>query len=174
MKRPWDINEFCARVHKLNAKWWQDLHTGKPIQRSNYELLALVISELAECLEGERKGLMDDHLPHRRMAEVEMADAYIRLADYTAGFGYNLSLEDPVVKHPEGGKGDALFFIMEEICPIYAHPEYHLAEAFAMIEGYCDKYGYDLFGAIEEKLAYNAVRKDHTHEARKAAGGKAF
>ena len=38
----------------------------------------LTISEIAEAMEGERKNLMDDHLPHRKMAEVEIADAYIR------------------------------------------------------------------------------------------------
>ena len=47
-------------------------------------------SEISECLEGVRKGLMDDHLPHRRMEEVEMADALIRILDYCGGFGLDL------------------------------------------------------------------------------------
>ena len=44
-------------------------------------MLALVHSEISEALEGYRKGLMDDHLPHRHMCEVELADAMIRIAD---------------------------------------------------------------------------------------------
>ena len=45
------------------------------------ELLALVHAEISEALEGHRKRLMDDHLPHRPMIEVELADAVIRIAD---------------------------------------------------------------------------------------------
>lgn len=78
----------------------------------------LIVSEVSEAMEGERKDLMDDKLPHRKMAEVELADALIRILDYAAGFGY------------------------------------------------------DLEGAYQEKMAYNKVRKDHTHEARQAANGK--
>lgn len=69
-------------------------------------------------MEGERKDLMDDKLPHRRMAEVELADTLIRILDYAAGFGY------------------------------------------------------DIGGAVSEKLAYNATRHDHTYEARATANGK--
>jgi hypothetical protein len=37
---------------------------------------------------------------------------------------------------------------------------------------YCAAYGYDLLGAYEEKMAFNAVRLDHQVEARRAANGK--
>ena len=50
----------------------------------------LIVSEVAEAMEGERKDLMDDKLPHRKMAEVELADALIRIFDYAGGHGYNL------------------------------------------------------------------------------------
>lgn len=50
----------------------------------------LIVSEVAECMEGERKDLMDTHLTHRKMAEVELADILIRVFDYAAGFGYDL------------------------------------------------------------------------------------
>ena len=43
--------------------------------------LALIHSEISEALEGARKDLMDDHLPHRKMLEVELADAVIRILD---------------------------------------------------------------------------------------------
>ena len=50
----------------------------------------LMVSELAEAMEGERKSLMDDKLPHRKMAEVELADALIRIFDYAAAYNYDI------------------------------------------------------------------------------------
>lgn len=88
--QPIDLNELAERVHQSNIKWWQDMDTLLPIKRNKGELLALIHSEISECLEGERKGLMDDKLPHRKMAEVELADALIRILDYAAGFGYDI------------------------------------------------------------------------------------
>lgn len=115
-----NLNELSQTVHAANIKWWQDIKTGQPIQRNKGELLMLIVSEVSEAMEGERKGLMDDKLPHRKMAEVELVDAIIRILDYAGGFGY------------------------------------------------------DLQGAFDDKMAYNAQREDHKHEARQAAGGKKF
>ena len=41
--------------------------------------LMLIVSELAEGMEGHRKGLMDDKLPQHLMLHVELADAAIRI-----------------------------------------------------------------------------------------------
>lgn len=82
--------------------------------------ISLIHSELSEALEGDRKGLKDDHLPSRDMAEVELADAVIRIAD---------------------------------------------------LAGYM---GYDLGGAVMEKLEYNKNRADHKRENREKAGGKKY
>ncbi len=84
------INRIAQRVHEANRKWWIDLNTGEPIVRNRSEQLMLIVSELAEAMEGERKDLMDDKLSHRKMAEVELADALIRILDYAAGHGYDL------------------------------------------------------------------------------------
>lgn len=114
------INALVERIYQGNVKagWWSDLTTGKPKERNDGELLMLIVTEVAEAMEGVRKNLMDDKLPHRKMAEVEMADAVIRIMDYCGGRGY------------------------------------------------------DLGGAIEEKLYYNAHREDHKIENRKGEHGK--
>lgn len=114
------LNTRAKLAHEANAKWWQNPATGERIERNKGELICLMHSELSEAMEGERKNLMDDKLPHRRMAEVELTDCLIRIFDYAGAFGY------------------------------------------------------DLDGAYSEKMAYNASRQDHTHEARLAAGGKKF
>ena len=42
-------------------------------------------SELSEALEADRKDLLDDKLTHRKGLEVELADAVIRIMDFTQG-----------------------------------------------------------------------------------------
>jgi NTP pyrophosphatase (non-canonical NTP hydrolase) len=75
------------------AGWWSDLKTGEPvIDRPHVigEKLMLIVSEVAEAMEGHRKGLMDDKLPHRTMIEVELADAVIRIADLAGAMKLDL------------------------------------------------------------------------------------
>lgn len=83
------LNEYAAEVHTANRKWWYTPE-GARLKRNKGELLMLVVTEIAEAMEGERKSLMDDKLPHRRMAEVEIIDAIVRLLDYAGAFGYDL------------------------------------------------------------------------------------
>lgn len=111
------LNDYASECHAANYRWWHD-EQGNKLERNKGELLCLMHSEITEAMEGERKSLMDDKLPHRRMAEVELADLLIRAFDYAAAFCY------------------------------------------------------DLEGAYQEKLQYNAARADHKHEAREAANGK--
>jgi NTP pyrophosphatase (non-canonical NTP hydrolase) len=84
------INRLADEVHLANKKWWEDIQTGKPIVRNRPEMMMLIVSEIAEAMEGYRKNLPDDKLPHRSMEEVEMADALIRILDYCAGHGLDL------------------------------------------------------------------------------------
>jgi NTP pyrophosphatase (non-canonical NTP hydrolase) len=87
-----DLQRICHAA-AAEAGWWTDLHTGEPMAHRPHfvgEKLMLVVSEIAEAMEGHRKGLMDDKLPHRTMIEVELADAVIRIADLAGGMKLDL------------------------------------------------------------------------------------
>ena len=86
------INQICQSIHNDNvaAGWWTDIHTGEQLDRNMGELLCLVHSEISEAMEGHRKGLPDDKLPHRAMLEVELADACIRIFDIAGWLGLDL------------------------------------------------------------------------------------
>ena len=84
------LNEFARLCHEANANWWRDLETGARIERNKGELMMLMVSEIAEAMEGARKGLPDDKLPHRPMEEVELVDALIRIFDYAGAYGLDL------------------------------------------------------------------------------------
>lgn len=73
-----------------NSGWWHDLHTGEPLNVNVGEKLMLIVSELAEAMEGHRKNLKDTHLVDRPMIEAELADVIIRTADLCGGLGLDL------------------------------------------------------------------------------------
>ncbi|HET9087154.1 MAG TPA: hypothetical protein VFN53_06515 [Acidobacteriaceae bacterium] len=88
------LQEWQDKVYaqNLNAGWHD-----KP--REVGTLLCLVHSEISEAMEGARKNLPDDHLPHRSMFEVELADAIIRILDIAGLFA--LDLEGAVAEKVE-------------------------------------------------------------------------
>lgn len=109
------VNELVRLCHGLSvdAGWHEN-------PREVGTMLALIHSEVSEALEGFRKDLNDDHLTSRKMAEVELADAVIRIFDLAGSQGF------------------------------------------------------DLGGALVEKLQYNSKRADHKKENRDKQGGKKF
>lgn len=101
-----DVLVRACHGASVKAGWWDHAETGldlkrvvtspaSPIERLLAQCLVptklcLTHSELSEGMEGYRKGLMDDKLPHRRMLEVELADAVIRIADLAGALGMDL------------------------------------------------------------------------------------
>lgn len=79
--------QICHRL-AMKSGWWD----GKDPQdkEGGAVKIALIHSELSEALEGLRKDTMDDHLPHRKTLEVELADAVIRIFDYAGALGLDL------------------------------------------------------------------------------------
>lgn len=86
------LTEYCYGASHA-AGWWFNPRTGVD-SRSNpmcfSQKLMLIVSEVAEAMEGDRKGLMDDKLPHRPMREVELADALIHICDLAGAYGMDL------------------------------------------------------------------------------------
>jgi len=118
-----NLNELIDIVFEANKKigWWskEDLELeGKWKIILVASKLALVHSEISEALEGVRKNLKDDHLPHRPMVEVEFADVIIRLLSLSGylgldvggavkeKFAYNQKRQDHKLENraAEGGK----------------------------------------------------------------------
>lgn len=65
-----NLNDYATRIYEQNKAvgWWDDP------DRCLFECLQLISTEVAEATEGERKDLMDDHLPHRKMGAVFTVD----------------------------------------------------------------------------------------------------
>lgn len=89
--RLWNLNDWSQHCwsEECNSGWSQfDVEPNVPVK------IALIHSELSEALEGDRKGLMDDHLPERKAFEVELADTLIRI--FALAGGHKLDLEGAV------------------------------------------------------------------------------
>lgn len=104
----YDTNALVELCHGLadEAGWWTCQKTGLKLKevikdpQNDYERivgpalvaqkLCLIHSEVSEAMEGHRKNLMDDKLPHRKMIEVELADAVIRIMDLAGAMNLDL------------------------------------------------------------------------------------
>lgn len=88
----WQLQYICHNLAHA-AGWWTrpdgSSVTDNPLCFSNK--LMLIVSEVAEAMEGDRKGIKDDKLPHRDMREVELADAVIRIFDLAGAYDMDLA-----------------------------------------------------------------------------------
>ncbi|RUM99158.1 hypothetical protein EET67_05295 [Pseudaminobacter arsenicus] len=84
------MNDLVRYFHGKSAAngWWSESDRANPFVVPCKLMLA--VSELSEAMEGHRKNLMDDKLPHRKMIEVELGDALIRIFDMAGFLGLDL------------------------------------------------------------------------------------
>lgn len=181
-----NINEMSAKIHADNvaAGWW-------PEGQCLTEKLQLISTEIAEATEGARKDLMDDHLPTRKMFEVELADTLIRLFDFaghvkieipTLNEYYFAAVDNMMDTMRPNTIGSQLFNLnidlvrfalalssdkADEVVMVYA-------EFLVKVAAINSLHGLDVVGAMHEKLAYNQKRADHKLENRAKDGGKKF
>lgn len=168
-----NINELATEIHDANVAvgWWDN-----PDQ-CIVEKLQLASTEVAEATEGERKTLMDDHLPHRAMGEVELADTLIRILDLGAFLGRRYVGASHVWDRDMStwSVGKRHFFINKWLVKFEAdQSDYNYSCLIDAVLVVALSFGYDLDGAVTEKLAYNTKRADHKRENRAAENGKKF
>lgn len=99
------LTALAEKIHADNvaAGWWADMESGESVlhTRNVPEMLCLIHSEISEAMEGYRKKLMDDKLPHRPALQTELVDALIRILDL-AGSRMAIEEQDGVELHPFG------------------------------------------------------------------------
>lgn len=179
------INKLAKEIHEQNCAvgWWDE---ENPCLLTKSQLC---ITEVAEATEGARKDLMDDHLPHRKMEEVELADCLIRVLDLGAHTGSHYFETDTLEQMaPElnANKNNpaGLHFLISAGCIGFGaaffktnqQPTDHVMYS-ALIDTIiyvAELRGFNLFEATKEKFEYNKTRADHKRENRAKDGGKKF
>lgn len=184
MNRP-NHTRLAADIHQANvdAGWWTDLKTGKPLDRNFGEMIALVHSELSECWSGLASSSWDDHIPDFLNWHIEIADACIRVYDMLGGcFPTPLSFIPFKIDMPEGflDHEDRLVFLHALISHALENfrksrsneCQMYLWRFLDACYEWADEEGFSLLDTINAKWAYNRIRADHKIENRIKEDGK--
>ena len=184
------VDSLAEIIHEQNKKvgWWD----GKQCIITKIQL---VNTEIAEATEGERKDLMDDHLPNRKMGEVELADALIRLLDIAGHVGWKYTTDGVYDLYNSigfnlvpsmAGKHGLLTLMNSGLIACFVEDDDETAALMmaevpvlysAIVTAICRtgrEHGYDVEAALHEKMAYNKTRLDHKRSSRAEEGGKKF
>ena len=175
-----DLNTLSADIHRGNveAGWWDDFAVKTDRHRT---AMMLVVSELAEAMEGVRKDLMDDHLPCHKMFNVELADALIRLLDLAGAYELTMWCESdvaPMIGRVADNWGrrtqpEQLYIATRTMLNAKnGYDEVYLGILGVLV--ICRINDIDIWPIVAQKRAYNTVRADHKRENRADAGGKQF
>lgn len=179
-------NSYAKHIHELNARWWQNFD-GSPKELDKGERFMLMVSELSEALEADRKEAFDDKLPEYPGLWVELADTVIRVMDSAAVYGWDLDTKPAIellIKNPRTSGAELLNIVHELIfladheinfCGEHSDASLHAAHTIHLCEKLANECGCrDFWLIVHAKLVYNANRVDHTWEGRLAPGGKKF
>ena len=170
-----DLNKLSKEIYRANkAKGFHEE------SHSVEHMLCLVISELMEAVEADRKGnrvdykCEEDGLAYTIMEDEEfkewyecttkgsveeaLADAIIRLLDTAGALGVTISApSDGFVYQPCFG----LFTenIYDIISSLFGYiPSFAISASIVQIEGVCSKLDIDIWSQVDMKLRYNSLR----------------
>lgn len=182
MNRP-DLNKLAKEVFEANrAKGFHE------VERSNETLLMLVITELSEAVEADRKGKRADMQlyntgikKHNWLTETaifegtikdsledELADAVIRLLDLAGLRGIDIDVNEVYASlscdcSSEETFADSIYHISRTVVmrldPNDERLEGIINLSIAEIEGLCEHLSIDLWRHVELKLQYNKTRE---------------
>jgi hypothetical protein len=182
------VNGLSRIIHQdcKDVGWWDDP------DRCLFTCLQLASTEVAEATEGDRKSLMDDHLPGFKMEEVELADCLIRILDlgghlqleyndkFSINHRWNIATNSVGNQHLGINARIIDFANAIEDYQLHYRPVYEgvLKDAYGdlvkTIISTAMNRGYGFWDAVELKMEYNRKRADHKREARAGKHGKKY
>lgn len=180
-----NLVELQNKIHQQNVEmgWWDN-------PRPFSTFVCLFHSELSEAMEGDRKGLMDDHLPQYEMFWVELGDFVIRCLDYLGSVNFSQEQwDDAISTHNNYGHWRSLCHSRTDLIANLHHcissefeivdehncsPWLFISNSVLLSYSYAIENYIDLNEIIIEKVEYNKHRADHKRENREKDGGKKY